>query len=761
MAIRLFVGALWLMASLPGFTQSQEMAITALIDALREQGYSILYSNSFVFPSQRVQVDGVSMQALERALVPLQLQVQLRDGVWVISQGELQEEGASNVEAATVPTEIMENIIITGSRYRFPSEGTASSARSFTPEDIAVVPTLASDAMRVALGLPGVSSVGVSAKPRIRGGLQDELLVMQDGVELLEPFHLADYHSAYSTIDYHTIESLDIYTGGFPSRYGNRMSGVIDIRNDWQEREYNTDLGVSSFANFINTRGQFGRERPVNWLLSVRNGDLSDLTDYIETRSGDPTYFDASARLNIALSDKTTVAIGAVYGEDDVVFEDDEEHASSQIKSRYIWTAVDWQPSPSLAGSVTLSWLDISREKRQGSVEDEDEDEEKGGFLDYRADIQRFALRNDFSATVAGQFLEFGWQAEYNSGEYRDRSVFDRGVLADILDTQREVDRDIHLEPDGWSGGAYGQIEWQLTPRLIIQPSLRLDYQNYYLERSSEYQLSPRIGVAYELNDETGLRLSVGRFSQPEGIAELQVRDGVTQFFSPQQSDQVIAGVEWQRDDLQFVGELYYKRYDDQKGRFENMFNPFVLLPEMEPDRVGIYPQKAVARGMDLDAQYQFSAPLSGHLRYSYMDADDRLNGKWVPRRWSQQHTAKAGLVWQKESVSFSLALTWHSGWRSSQLPAIVPEGTVIPIEDVLNNTELKDYFSLDVSARKSWKFRAVQLQIYADISNLTDRSNAAGIDYDVEEEGDAILLIPDHETLLKRVPSVGITLSF
>ena len=28
----------------------------------------------------------------------------------------------------------------------------------------------------------------------------------------MEPFHLADYHSAYSAIDYHTIESLDVTT---------------------------------------------------------------------------------------------------------------------------------------------------------------------------------------------------------------------------------------------------------------------------------------------------------------------------------------------------------------------------------------------------------------------------------------------------------------------------------------------------------------------------------------------------------------------
>jgi len=758
--MRIITAVLLLAVSFAASAQSREIALTELIDALRARGYSIIYSNSFVFPSQRVAVAGESMAELEKALEQFGLQIKQQNNVWVISPAPASEKPALVDEPLVVKKSVIENIIVTGSRHHFPSEGVASSAHSFTPEELAVVPTLASDAMRVALNLPGVSSVGVSAKPRIRGGLQDELLVMQDGVELLEPFHLADYHSAYSTIDYHTIESLDIYTGGFPSRYGNRMSGVIDIRNDWQQREYNTDIGVSSFANFINTRGRFGTERPVNWLLSMRGGDLSDLTDYIETRSGDPKYFDASARMNIEISTHTTVAMGAVYGKDDIEFEDEEELASSQIRTHYFWAAVDWVPSDVLKSSVTFSWLDFTRDKRQGSFEDEDE-EEKGGVLHHQQDIQRFALRNDFTTYYLGQFLEMGWQAEYNRGEYDHRSVIDRGELADILDTQREVDRDIHLNPRGWSGGAYAQIEWQLTPQWILQPSLRVDYQNYYLDRGSEYQLSPRLGVAWDLNLDTRLRLSVGRFSQPEGIAELQVLDGVTQFFPPQQSDQVIAGLEWQHGDLRFVGELYYKHYGDQKGRFENMFNPFVLLPEMEPDRVAIFPQKAIALGVDLDVRYQFSAPLSGQLRYSYMKAEDQLNGQWVARRWSQRHTIKAGLVWQGDSYSVSAALTWHSGWHSSQLPEIIPEGTVIPVESVLNNVELNDYFSLDISARKTWTFSRAQLQIYADISNVTDRGNQAGIDYDVEEEGDFILLIPDHETLLKRVPSIGITLSF
>ena len=87
----------------------------------------------------------------------------------------------------------------------------------------------------------------------------------------------------------------------------------------------------------------------------------------------------------------------------------------------------------------------------------------------------------------------------------------------------------------------------------------------------------------------------------------------------------------------------------------------------------------------------------------------------------------------------------------------------MVPIEDVLNNAELRNYFSLDVSARYGWVIGRTYLQVYADISNITDRQNQAGIDYDIDEEQDpgGFVITPDRETLLGRVSSVGITLSF
>ncbi len=750
-------GVALLLAAADATAGPRPMALAEFIDLLQRQGYTILYSSDLVDASQRVSVDQVDLPALERGLAEFGLRLEQREGVWVIVRGTPPAPAEPDAPAPAADRPVLETVIVTGSLHHLPSAESAGSTYSFTPEALNAVPSTASDAMRVALRLPGISSVGVSARPQIRGGLADEMLFIQDGVELLEPFHLADYHSAYSNIDFYTVESLDVYTGGFPARYGNRMSGVMDIRNQWRQDRFNTNIGVSTFSDFANTRGDFGGAHPGSWFLSYRQGDLEKLTDYVQAQSGKPKYWDATARMNLAVSDRLELSFGGAAAGDDIDFRGEFERSSSNIDNYYLWSAADWQPGDTARGRLTLSWLDFERNQDQRSFEAE----AKGGYLDYRQQVRRVALRNDWSFLRSGVLVETGWQLEYGEGRYDNTSLIDRGELADILGTQRLIVRDLGPDPDGFSGGAYLQAQWQPVERLTLQPSLRWDVQDYYLDGDSRDQYAARLGVIYDLNDETRARLSLGRFYQPEGIQELQVLDGVGSFFPPQHSDQVIAGLEWRRGALELLGDVYYKRYGAQKERFENVFNPFVLLPEMEPDRVGIQPSKARAQGIDLASGYRFSESLRSHLRYSYMDAQDRLDGRWVDRRWSQRHTVNGDLSFEKGGFSLSLAATWNSGWRSSKLPAFVPEGTVIPVATILNNTLLRDYFSIDIGAGQYWDIGRVRLRVYADISNVTDRHNQAGIDFDVENVPGGYELVPDQETVLGRIVSLGVTLSF
>ncbi len=756
--------------------EQELVSLSSLIKFYQLSGYKILYSSRVVNKSMQVNSDllnisPVNINDLAAALPELGLQLLQQQSVYVITPNTDDPATVPKISVAQNNVDplikAVESIIVTGSMHKYAKTELTGSSRVLAADQLNALPAIGFDAIRLTNRLPGSSSMGVSARPRIRGGLQDELLVLQDGIELLEPFHLADFHSAYSAIDLFTVDTIEVYTGGFPSRYGNRMSGVLDITSEGFGEENATSLGISNFSQFVNTSQALTGDTNGAWTLAYRRGDLSDLTQYIEAQSGVPRYYDASARLLLELNDKRTLSFGAVVSRDKIKFEDAEEKAGSRVRMKYGWVRLEQEANPDFNSSWSFNYIDFVRQKSSLSLElpDETEDNpepEKGGFLDYQQKIRRFAVRNDYSSWLAsGRLLEFGWQAEYTRGEFDNHAVINRGELADLLGTQKLLERDLIIEENGWSGGAYASMEYELIPGLIIQPSMRWDFQTYYSGKA-RYQVSPRLGMAYEISEKLDFRFSIGRFFQPEALHELQILDGETEYFAAQKSDHFVLGLDWQSDKVQFVADIYYKNYRNQKRRYENIFNPFVLLPELEPDRVGISPGRAFARGIDLDFAYLFSPELNTSLRYSYMSAKDRLNGVWVPRRWSQTHTVNGSLVWQKNDYTLAAAATWHSGWRTSHLEFEYDEDTVLSVENILNNRKLGTYFSFDISARKHWDVGKVRIEVFGNITNVSDRKNRAGIDYDIDESDEGTLLLtPDPEFLPGLIPSIGISLSF
>lgn len=799
---------------------AENMALVDVLERLRDNGHDILYSSELVSPAEWIEIGELTLSGLREALLSSSLELQRVRGVWVITRraeplfaisgsvssdtsdpirlvqllhrksgrllsaddrgrfelsrvavGDVIDINAPGFLTTTLlvdsarsyrvvlsPEQPFHDVIVYGSVYHLPGAGDVHSPTRLSMEEMKLTPAFGGDTLRVLSQLPGIASVGVSARPHIRGGDSDEVLVLLDGVELLEPFHLADFQGGFSSIDHRTVDSIDVYTGGFPVRYGNRMSGVIDIRTNEPRHTFDTEFGYSNFSTFINTRGRASGERDVGWLLSARRGDLEELTQFLDTRVNNPEYSDVVGRVELALDKNKHVSIGGLTARDDIRFDDIEESASSKITSDYVWARLDTEHNTRHSSAWILSFSHIDREKFGSS---DIEDNGKGGQSSYTQRVKRILLQGDHSLRIGSDLYEFGVQMARGSTDYRLQSNFNRGDVAVNLGGQKFLNENIIFSPDGWAGGAYVAAEYSLGDWLL-QPSVRWDFQDYD-EKGHAQQGSPRLGIAYDATEDLRVSLSVGRFYQPEGLHELQVVDGVTVFSRAQSTDQAVWGIDWLHGKADLRAEVWHKRYRNPKPRFENLFNPFVLLPELEPDRVRLDPSAARSSGVDVVLGYQLTEELRGQVQYGYMDARDKLNGKWVSRRWSQRHSVRGQLSWEYGRWTAAVAAGWHSGWRTSLIPSNLDQGTVLPIENTLNNFELRDYFSLDVGVNRSWQFRDMLVTVNVDVLNATERKNLAGIDFDIDDSavGSGFTFERDRETLQPLVYSASLVISF
>jgi len=114
------------------------------------------------------------------------------------------------------------------------SEGSLRSSRmsliNLPVKTIKTLPVLlgVTDALKTLQLLPGIQSgtEGTSAL-YVRGGGPDQNLILIDGVPVYNPAHLFGFVSMFNT---DLIKDISITKGGFPARYGSRLSSVVDIR---------------------------------------------------------------------------------------------------------------------------------------------------------------------------------------------------------------------------------------------------------------------------------------------------------------------------------------------------------------------------------------------------------------------------------------------------------------------------------------------------------------------------------------------------
>ncbi len=738
--------------------QLQGRSVGDVLKDLRSQGLIFIYNDQIVPADLRVNVEPGATHGLELAREILGAHgltvSEAAPRVYAVVRESADTPPPRPTLAAKPEPAKVEEVVVQTSRYVLAADSIAP--RNFlTQDEVQAMPRLADETLRAVQRLPGAATNGVSSLGPIRGGEPNETAILLNGLRLYEPFHLKNFYSPISLLDSRLIDGIEFHSGGFPAPFGDRMSAIIDARTIRPAQRY-YEAGISLFNTSALAATDFadGRGRA---LVSARRGNLGELAQFAEEDFGKPDYSDGFARAEYTLNEQTRISFDALASGDQIVAKRDEgaQQARAKYRNIYGWLTVDHDWSPQLSTRVIGSFTDLVNERR-GWV---DEPGQRTGQVKDDRTFHIAGLRLENSWEVGAFTHRFGGEVRKLWGDYD--YALDLTLSPDYPfpgSPGSVTTRRASPAPQGYENSAYWDVRTTLGQRWTIETGARVDVQTYDGTDDGE-QLSPRVSVLYAWSPATKLRAGWGRFFQSQGINELQVEDGVSQFYPAQHADHAILSLEHAFDEgFDIRVEAYRKYYRRIHPRFENMLDPLVLFPEAEFDRVMVDAHSARAEGVEVLMQMRPRGSWSGWLSYTWSQVTDRIDNAEVPRSWDQRHAVSLGVSWASGPWTATLIDSYHSGWPTTRLP--LDPVTGVPILDVSarNRSRFKDFNSLDMRLTRTFLMPHGALDVFVEVTNSLSRENPCCVEYKARQNADGSTGYErDLSSWLPLIPSAGV----
>jgi len=741
--------------------------VRSVVDEFNKAGFDFAYSTNLVTDDLYVAFEpepGAALDIMLQILRPHGLTIREEAGVYLVVRDE--REPAAQLPpspAVEVARPEIETVIVAASRYEI-SRDLSTSRFQLDQRSIQNMPDIGEDPIRVTQRLPGTAASGASAQTHFRGGEENEIGIMLNGQWLFDPFHIRDYQNIFSAIDSRAIDGVEVYTGGFPARYGDRMSGLVLMDSVDAEKPRHNEIGISVFnTSFLTTGSESGR----NWLFSARRGNL-DLV--VDPKYGQPSYFDVFAEYEFDLSPHARLSMNAFYADDEVkvVIEtdpDEREQVISDTRNAQFWLRLESDWSPTLVSNTVLSFVDYSN-RRNGEANDLEK--MIANARDDR-DTNQVGLQQDWTWSPSDEHrTQWGLHIVYSEADFAyDGFAQYFGLQSMYIGQPEETIRSLTADPRGASYALYLSDRWKISSQALVELGLRWDDQTY-TDLSSDSQLSPRLNVMYRTSENSELRLSAGRYYQSQPIQSLQVEDGVSNYWPAQRADQVIAGFRYLTpNDTSLRIEAFLKDMNKVRPRYENLYDPLGVMPELQADRVRIDPTEAQAHGIEISVDRSAGA-WNWWAAYTWSEVTDQVDGQDVSRSWDQRHAAQGGFSWRDEKWNFSAAASVHSGWPTTDLTLAENgadddgEPLYVAIPGPRNAEDLSLFASLDFRVSRSFDVRRGKLLAFIEVSNALNRDNVCCIDWDVEEDADDNPFLEHSDDYwMPLLPAIGILWEF
>lgn len=570
------------------------------------------------------------------------------------------------------------------------------------------------DPIRTIQTLPGVSALSdFSVGLYVRGGTPDQNLVLLDGTDVYNASHL---FGLFSTFPADAAKSTELLRGGYPAKYGDRLSAVLNVITDEGNKEkFEAQGGLSLLSSRLTLQGPVAKG---SWLLSGRRTHLDPVIglakDALDAKKFGYNFYDLQGKTHQVFSHADQFTLAGYTGQDGLQYRFDEFDIDLTWGNRTFsskWTHVF---GSDLFGNFLATGSRFRARTRFNSEDVELSEFNRLTDLSLKGDLNYFP--------ASGHAVEIGFLLKRLSVEYRFG----------------EADQNwINLDTEAYHHAAYVQDNWTLTPRLTLQPGLRFSY----FTNGGYSGVAPRLATRYQLGVDTFIKGAVGRYHQYlfrlarefQGISILSnIWTMADSTADPSEALHYIVGAETRWQGIDVDAEAYFKDYT---GLYEINYDNQTSTRMADVLRRG----DGRAYGFDLllkrregrhTGWLSFSTGLSERT-IDGLNLDDA--GREQPYKSKFDRRVSVDLIhsWRfRKKWTLNTAVAYASGQPYTQVlgrgEMVLPWSQRFPVQDKgeLNAVRLPTYQRLDMGVERQFNFRSWDMKFFFQVVNLTNRKN-------------------------------------
>lgn len=387
------------------------------------------------------------------------------------------------------------------------------------------------DVLKVIQLLPGVQSGAEGTSGiYVRGGGPDQNLFLLDGVPVYNANHLFGFFSVFNPS---AVNSVKLYKGGFPARFGGRLSSVIDIRmKEGNMKEFKGEFSIGLISSRFSVEGPIKKDK-TSFILSGRRTyidllarpviKIANKSDERSNYMGGYYFYDLNAKINHIFSEKSRLYFSSYMGLDKAYTTEEsyyvDEHIrfnekyENQLRWGNITNALRWNYvfSPKLFSNATLTFsnykFNVGEEARKLNTLENTRVED---VFDYNSGIKDFAAKIDFDYFPSkSHSIKFGLENIFHT--------FSPGVNH-IKYTDGE---NLEESADTIYGNSNVQAnEFRLYAEDIIELSPRLKanigghFSLFSVQGKTYSSFEPRVSLRFLGSEKWSLKASYAKMSQ-------------------------------------------------------------------------------------------------------------------------------------------------------------------------------------------------------------------------------------------------------